>query len=446
MEYTTKEYDAYMKKIKRISNLGWVKHHQQLNKKPNFWSILEYGEERSTQSKSAHETRSSRMIRWLMDPNETHGLGNIFAHKLMQRLGIEYHYSAEKNQLITATAENMDMDIYYKDLSQSMCIAIELKQYAKEGKSTGYDSQLDKYEDLVRKDIEESKPAITPTYIFLTPLKDAPSNEAWHSLGYQEFIDIIDNVYTDKIRDSKAPYIEDTKKIIIDFRDDMQQTLEYLKKDNSFIANNLTKKEKQLTLAIAEDVEHGKQSSHLNRLIEMNTDASLDVKDIVVIMKDYIMAQNHTPNSGVRILMRKLYNYLSSDDDIATDPEAHEKVVTTPTPIKEQLINKYNLSYNKVQLTQQKGQGIFLYHKDKPYRIYLSGDTYGNFPNDGIQLLSIPENTIVSRSKQVNTNQFHVDDAIIRENKVYDKDGEVSLDTLIEQFIIGAVVELDQQQ
>lgn len=32
------------------------------------------------------------------------------------------------------------------------------------------------------------------------------------------------------------------------------------------------------------------------------------------------------------------------------------------------------------------------------------------------------------------------------ENKVYDKDGEVSLDTFIEQFIMGAVVELDQQQ
>lgn len=446
MEYTDNDYKAYIGKIKRINKLDWIQHHQRLKDKPNFWAILEYGEDRGTQSKSAHETRSSRMIRWLMDPNETHGLGNIFAHKLMQRLGIEYNYSAEKNQLITATAEYMDIDIFYKDLSQNICLAIELKQYAKEGKSTGYDSQLDKYEALVRKDIEESKPAITPHYIFLTPLKDVPSNEAWHSLGYQEFIDIIDSVYTDKIRDSKAPYIEDTKKIIIDFRDDMQQTLEYLKKDHSFIANNLTEKEKQLTLAIAEDVEHGKQSSHLNRLIEMNTDASLDVKDIIVIMKDYIMVQTHTPNTGVRMLMRKLYNYLSSDDDIATDPEGHEKVVTTPTPIKEQLINKYNLSYNKVQLTQGKGQGIFLYHKDKPYRIYLSGDTYGKFPNAGIQLLSIPENTIVNRSKQVSTNQFHVDDAIIRENKVYDKDGEVSLDTLIEQFIMGAVVELDQQQ
>ena len=446
MEYTDNDYRSYIGKIKRINKLDWIQHHQRLKSKPNFWAILEYGEERNTRSKSAHETRSSRMIRWLMDPNETHGLGNIFVHKLMQRLGIEYNYSAEKNPLITATAEYMDMDIYYKDLSQSMCIAIELKQYAKEGKSTGYESQLDKYEDLVTQDIEESKPVITPTYIFLTPLKDAPSNDAWYSLGYQEFIDIIDNVYTDKIRDSKVPYIEDTEKIIIDFRDDMQQTLEYLKKDNSFIANSLTEKEKQLTLAIAEDVEHGKQSSHLNRLIEMNTDASLDVKDIIIIMKDYIMVRNSAPNSGVRILMRKLYNYLSSGDDISTDPEVHEKAVTTPTPIKEQLINKYNLSYNKVQLTQRKGQGIFLCHKDKPYKIYLSGDTYGNFPNAGIQLLTIPENTIADRSKQVITNQFHVDDAIIRENKVYDKDGEVSLDTLVEQFIMGAVVELDQQQ
>jgi len=59
----------------------------------------------------------------------------------------------------------MDIDVLYKDLSQNMCLAIEVKQFAKEGKTTGFDSQLDKYEALVKKRISQLNQDIQPYYI-----------------------------------------------------------------------------------------------------------------------------------------------------------------------------------------------------------------------------------------------------------------------------------------
>src|SRR5690625_4728544 len=150
MTYTLTDYQNFLDKVQDIQALDWVKNHLHLKEKPNFWTILEYGEYRGSQERSAHETRSSRMIRWLMDANETHHLGNIFAQKLLQLIGVDYEYSPDRNKLIKATAEDMDIDIFYKDLSQKICLAIELKQYAKEGQTTGFDSQLDKYEEIGR--------------------------------------------------------------------------------------------------------------------------------------------------------------------------------------------------------------------------------------------------------------------------------------------------------
>ena len=43
--------------------------------------------------------------------------------------------------------------------------------------------------------------------------------------------------------------------------------------------------------------------------------------------------------------------------------------------------------YNIVRLTQGKGQGLNIYSQNnKSNSIYISGDTYGNINNDGIQI------------------------------------------------------------
>src|SRR5690625_7333467 len=117
MTYNSKDYQNYVEKIEKFKTLDWVKNHLHFKEKPNFWTILEYGEYRGSQDRSAHETRSSRMIRWLMDANETHLLGNISAQKMFQFIGIDYEYYLHKNKLIKTNPEEMHINICYTDVT-----------------------------------------------------------------------------------------------------------------------------------------------------------------------------------------------------------------------------------------------------------------------------------------------------------------------------------------
>lgn len=446
MTYTLTDYQNFLDKVQDIQALDWVKNHLHLKEKPNFWTILEYGEYRGSQERSAHETRSSRMIRWLMDANETHHLGNIFAQKLLQLIGVDYEYSPDRNKLIKATAEDMDIDIFYKDLSQNICLAIELKQYAKEGQTTGFDSQLDKYEALVEERLEKRKEKVTPHYIYLTPLKDDPSNDNWHPVSYHELIAIIDAVYAEYLETSTAPYVADTKKIVSDFRDDLQRTIDFLERDHTYISDALTDAEKRLTLTLADEIEHEIETKHLDKLIEIDQDEDSKLKEVILIMKDYIFAQNHSPNEGVRILIRKIYNYLSGDKQLDTNLNTEYKAKETVAPLKQSLIDNYNLQSATVELTRGKGQGLFIYHKDQSYRIYLSGDTYGNFPNDGIQLLEVPNKGNNYVSKSIARGQFKVDDELILRDAILDQDGNpIEIDQLMEQYILKVIKELNDR-
>lgn len=435
MTYHTKDYENYLEKIKKIRQLDWVQNHLNLMAKPNFWSILEYGEK----SISAYETRISRMFRWLMDANGTHGLGNIFAHKLLQLVGIDYIYSPDKNEAIHATNEEKHIDVLYKDYSQKVIVAIEVKQYAEE-----HGNQLNNYEKevLAMTGNKDGAIKIDPHFIYLTPLKDDPSNKKWHPVGYEEFIKIIDEVYDEYMTDSTVIYIEDTKKIISDFKDDLQRSIDLAasKGNRNDIIGDLKEKETELTKKLVHEIQHETDMKHLNKLMEMNTDKDLELKALILIVDSYIAVQNKEENIGVQILIRKIYNYFSEYQNLETNPGEIKKYKVNETleALKQEVIEKYELPYNKIVITKDKGQGLYLYHRDHEYRVYLSGDTYGNFPNDGIQLL--PYGNKEKKGKKfptINHERFQVDDQLILEDKVKTKDGKImSLDQLIEDYII----------
>lgn len=446
MAYRAEDYKTYLEKLEDFKKINWIKNHLQLMKKPNFWTILEYGESKGPNGRSAHETRSSKMLRWLLDANETHNLGNVFAHKLMGLIGEEYTLQPEKNSAIKATSEEMDIDVLYKDLSQNICIVIELKQFAKEGKSTGYDSQLDKYEDLVENRIIQQSPGVRPYYIYLTPLRDKPSNPNWHAVSYQQLIDIIQQVFAESLAESTEQYAGDTKKVISDFRDDLQRTVDYLERDHAYIREALTDKEKELTIALADEIQHETESKHLNELLAHQKEDDKDLHNLLLIIKDYTKAQlqNHSPNDAVRILIRKIYNYLSADKKTDTDHLSDYAVGETISPIKTELIHKYQLHFDRLELTRGKGQGLYLYHKDSKYRIYLSGDSHGRFPNHGIQLLTYKDKTIVQLSKQIMNNQFSVQNELIVNDRISCKaGGDIDLHTLMEDHVLPAIEELN---
>src|SRR5690625_2092981 len=100
MTYTEKDCQGYVEKLKNIRKMNWVKFQLSLNKQPNFWSILEYGTSIRKDNRSSHEEHLSKMIRWLLDPNETHKLGNIFAVRFLELMNKKYDYHSSQNKQI----------------------------------------------------------------------------------------------------------------------------------------------------------------------------------------------------------------------------------------------------------------------------------------------------------------------------------------------------------
>lgn len=449
MTYTTKDYKNYLGELKKIKEFDWVKNHLHLNKIPNFWTILEFGEEKEYGKRSAHEIRTSRMLRWLIDANETHNLGNVFAHKIMDSIGVKYPFHPEKNNMIKATAEEMDIDVFYKDYSQQMCLAIELKQYAKEGKYEDDTTQLDKYETLVTDLIKDADNPIQPYYIYLTPQKDDPSNKTWHSMGYQELINIIEDVLTEHVESSTCIYAADTKKIITDFKYDLQRSMDYTAMKNNKINTLLTDEEKKLTSILAEEIEHETNSKHLDQLIEIDQDDDVtELKELILITNKHIYTQDHSPNDRIRLLIRKIYNYLSADNQLDTSDLINYSKKDSTTPIKQQLKDQYGLTVNNIQITGGKGQGLYLLDENEEFQIYLSGESNGDFPNDYIHLLPTPnEDGKRLDAKHVPNRKFNLNDDFINENVIHYRreDKTITFDQLMTEHVMVAIKELNDQ-
>ena len=99
--------------------------------------------------------------------------------------------------------------------------------------------------------------------------------------------------------------------------------------------------------------------------------------------------QNHSPNEDVQFVIRKLFNTLVNTNHFdLSKPEyfGKERKEEREKPISLDFIKIAN-EYNIVRLTQGKGQGLNIYSQNnKSNSIYISGDTYGNINNDGIQI------------------------------------------------------------
>ena len=285
--------------------------------------------------------------------------------------------------------------------------------------------------------------AIQPYYIYLTPLKDEPSNNHWHAVSYEELITIIDHVLANQLTASTIPYAADTKKLITDFKEDLQRTVDYLQKDHTEIKELFSEQEKELTLALAEEIQHEAGTKHLKELDANHTDG--DIYDLILLVKDYIKAQkqNHAPNDAVRILTRKIFNYLSATKQLPTDKLLTHTMSERVAPIKPSLIKQYNLAYDHVTLTGGKGQGLYLHSVDGKKRIYLSGDAHGNFPNDSIQLLN-EDNKVIAKATYVKNKQFLVNNDQIVADVIGTKSGAtLAFFTLMEAHIMQAIKELN---
>lgn len=452
MTLKEKKYENYLEKLHEFKEIDWVKNYIDLKKKPNFWTILEFGQIEGSKQKSSHEIRYSKMLRWLLDANENHNLGNTFAVELLKVINqnTNYKHSLAKNRLIHSKTEALkNIDIFYKDLDQKICIAVELKQYTTEHKSTGYDSQLDKYEASVNKFINENGQDIVPFYIYLTPIKEKPSNKNWHPLGYRDIINIIEKIHKKHISSSDEIYKTDIEKLIRDFKDDLQRTLDIVEKDTSYIRDNFTKEDLEFTTSLADEITHERDSKQVEKLIELDGGNNTDIKEIILLIHEYNSIQDHTPNDGIRLLMRKIFNYITEGPDLDLDLRISPTSQDRKQNIKEGLVKEYGLEFDQVRLTQGKGQGIYLFSNQRKEFIYFSGDASGYFPNDYMSVHKNKKKKII-KSDKIRKNMFHVDYDLIKKNKMIlnKKDGssdQIDFKDFMELFLTKEIKELNDR-
>ena len=150
--------------------------------KPNLFRILGI---------SDYEIRHSNFLAWLLDPNETHGLGDYILQKFFQDILIDDR--AKKisildignisNNEVEVRREWKNIDVLI--VTDDFVVCIENKVWAKESKH-----QLKTYREVVEREFPDHKKC----YVFLTPSGYESSDpDTYISYSYVKVVEILDN-------------------------------------------------------------------------------------------------------------------------------------------------------------------------------------------------------------------------------------------------------------
>lgn len=130
---------------------------------------------------SRAEIRHSNVLAWLLDPNESHGLGDSVLRGFVQYADPEISLAGCSGFSIYREWHNIDILAVSPGERFLLCIENKI--------DTGeHDDQLNRYRRL----IEEDYPDYTKRYIYLSPEDDESSDpEHWCSMGYRDVLDIV---------------------------------------------------------------------------------------------------------------------------------------------------------------------------------------------------------------------------------------------------------------
>ena len=194
---------------------AWV--NDAISTTPNIWRILEYGA-------GSYEIRYSRMLRWLLDPSENHGLGSRFLDNFVEATHPEVQISWHQPTARTEAIANVD--ILVEDCKT--CLIIEHKMHAGEHWTSNGEHQLDKYARVA----EARYRAHKLLFVYLTrrgeqPSEDPESHDAWRTLGYDQIRDILGGILNgSSLTNPSPPNVKDeTRHIIQQFIDDLGRHL-----------------------------------------------------------------------------------------------------------------------------------------------------------------------------------------------------------------------------
>lgn len=396
---------AYVEDLKRED---WVIQHLRHQDHPSFWSIIEY-------SKNSYEIRYSRMLRWLLDPWETHGWGTRFADELDAFCAGQAPDEAPRDDSVDPTvrrtrstcgadteALNANIDVFAYDEHKGRAITIEVKQFASEGTTSAGTSQLQKYyESVTNHDIYGAAKYRARHFVFLTidgeePAEqedgDQPWRQAWIPLSYTDLIDLLTTCLPDVGN-------LDAAKIVLDFIHDLRKTMRLhsrpaqqaaaARPDLADLVSTLnsywTSPEEEEP---SDDTAAELAVSAITEAARRDLDART-LKEIVALLAAAAQGQNHTPSESVQRVIGALAQRLAGLD-VEVRPNQTVPLALTG-------VEAGGYTYQCVRRTRGKGQGLNFYigrqpadehlDLDNARRVYLSGDSQGNIPNDGFGLI-----------------------------------------------------------
>lgn len=158
---------------------------------------------------SNYELKHSNFLAWLLDPNETHDLGDLFLNRFLTEVLLEER--CKVSLLEIGRIENKDVEIRreWKNIdilliTKEFVVCIENKFWSKER-----NNQLKTY----KKRIEEHFPNKNHVFVYLTPYGEESSmNHIYINSSYSNIIDILDNIIQNRrklIGESILTYLED---------------------------------------------------------------------------------------------------------------------------------------------------------------------------------------------------------------------------------------------
>ena len=171
-------------------------------KNPNIFSILRI---------SKNEIRHSNFLCWLLDPNQSHGLGDIFLKRFLREVfssdRFEQVSQVDVEGLNLAGAEILrewnHIDILI--VTDEVVVCVENKVM-----TTDHSNQLERY----RKIIESNYPKRKNTFVYLNPMGEDPSEEVdnYYPLSYDFVVDTLSRVlevYKDSMKGQVVQYLKD---------------------------------------------------------------------------------------------------------------------------------------------------------------------------------------------------------------------------------------------
>lgn len=170
---------------------------------------------------SKMEIRHSNMLAWLLNPRETHGLGDVFLRKFLQHCAKSYTVQKDGSVVDVIEASLIDyddflvsrewnnIDVLLVSSKNKIVICLENKIFSKES-----EHQLKKYLQIVNKRYPYYKKA----FIFLTPEGDVSSDEEnWIAMNYSEILFMLEKTMElkkENINPNVIMFLEQYKHII----------------------------------------------------------------------------------------------------------------------------------------------------------------------------------------------------------------------------------------